>query len=86
MPANDKDELRDLILELTAKRGPDKTICPSEAARAYTDDWRDLMPVVRTAAGELQQQGKIKVLQDGNPVDIEAASGPVRLQFNPPTE
>ena len=43
--------LEDAITRLLDERGPDKTICPSEAARAVGGSgWRDLMPDARKAA------------------------------------
>ena len=45
--------LRDAILRLADERGPSKTICPSDAARAIGgDEWRDLMPDERETARE----------------------------------
>ena len=35
------------ILDLLARRDPGKTICPSDAARALSDDFRPLMDRVR---------------------------------------
>lgn len=73
---------RELILDLLAARDSGKTICPSEVARALdADNFRPLMPVVREAAGELVQEGRIEVTQRGAPVDITAVKGPVRLRL-----
>jgi hypothetical protein len=69
-----------VILDLVRARGPDKTICPSEAARRLDPDaWRALMPAVREAAATLQDQGRIAVTRRGRPVDPLAAKGPIRL-------
>lgn len=76
-----RQELRAAILELVRERGPEKSICPSEAARRLYDDWRDRMPAVREVAANLQRENKIEVLQGGNPVDPESASGPIRLHL-----
>ncbi|MEL7543449.1 MAG: DUF3253 domain-containing protein [Pseudomonadota bacterium] len=71
------------ILALTKARGPDKTICPSEVARSLAEDeavWRSLMPRVRDCAAELVDDGKIAILQKGQPVaDPRDVSGPIRL-------
>ncbi|GIV83976.1 MAG: hypothetical protein KatS3mg052_0983 [Candidatus Roseilinea sp.] len=73
-------ELTAIILRLLRARGPGKTICPSEAARAYApDDWRRHMPAVRQAALDLADAGQIVVLQRGRRVDGRSARGPIRL-------
>lgn len=71
-----------IILDLLAARQPGKTICPSEAARALAgdDDFRPLMPVVRNAARALVDAGRIEVTQDGRPVGLDDARGPIRLR------
>ncbi len=70
------------ILDLLAQRDPGTTICPSEAARALAGDagFRELMPLVRDAARGLVADGRIEVTQKGEPVDIDAARGPIRLR------
>jgi hypothetical protein len=74
--------LEDAILRLLEERGVDKTICPSEAARAVGgDDWRDSMPAVREAAQRLVVRGSIVVTQEGQIVDGNTARGPVRLRL-----
>lgn len=76
----DQAELQAVILRLLRDRGPGKTICPSEAARAYApDDWRRHMPSVRQAALDLADAGHIVILQRGSVVDGRSAKGPVRL-------
>lgn len=65
-------------------RDPDKTICPSDAARvAGGAEWRELMETARDVAAELARQGVLEVQQKGQPVDIEQARGPVRLARGP---
>lgn len=74
--------LRKAILQAVAARGADKTICPSEVARAASpggDTWRELMPEVRAEAHRLQADGLIDVTQKGEPVDPLSAQGPIRL-------
>jgi Protein of unknown function (DUF3253) len=72
------------ILALTTARGPGRTICPSEAARAVAAggdrDWRGLMPAVRRVAAALAAQGVLRITQRGEDVDIRAARGPIRLE------
>ena len=68
------------ILRLTAMRGAGKSICPSEVARSLSPQgWRELMPAVRQAAAELQDEGRIQVTQGGEKADARSARGPVRL-------
>ena len=56
--------IAECILTLAARRGPDKSICPSEAARALCPrSWRQLMQAVRDAAWQLVAQGKLIVTQ-----------------------
>jgi hypothetical protein len=73
--------LRAAILELLERRGPGKTICPSDAARAVAAaDFRPLMDTARDAAAELVADGEIEVTQHGEVVDITRARGPIRLR------
>jgi Protein of unknown function (DUF3253) len=69
------------ILDLLAERDPDKTICPSEAARvlAGESDFRPYMETVREAAAQLADAGRIEVTQKGRPVDVADVRGPIRL-------
>lgn len=75
------------ILALTAARGPDKSICPSEAARAAVArlslepaaGWRALSADVRAVAEALARAGRIEARQRGAPVQLETARGPYRL-------
>jgi len=77
----DQARLRALILELLERRGPGKTICPSDAARALAgDDFRPLMETARAAAAALVADGEIEVTQRGQVVDIAQARGPIRLR------
>ncbi|MEM8751358.1 MAG: DUF3253 domain-containing protein [Pseudomonadota bacterium] len=75
----DDQAIQSEILRLTARRGPGKTICPSEVARALASDWRPLMDDVRRAAAALAREGRIAVTRKGAPVDAERAAGPIRL-------
>jgi hypothetical protein len=73
------------ILNLLARRGPGKTICPSDAARVLGGDegFRPLMPLVREAARALVAARRIEVTRSGQPVDLEAARGAIRLRALP---
>jgi hypothetical protein len=84
MAAADPDSpqrAREAILRLLDERGPGKTICPSEAARALAGDadFRPYMEPVREAAAKLADAGEIEVTQKGRPVTIADARGPIRL-------
>lgn len=71
--------IAETLLDLAHRRGVGRTFCPSEAARALSEDWRDLMPEVRRVAARLRAEGRLQALQKGAPVDPEAARGPIRL-------
>ena len=73
------------ILDQVEARGPDKTICPSEVARALAPDGahQDLMPHVREAAATLAERGDLAVTQRGKKVDARTAKGPIRLGLRP---
>lgn len=74
-------QIKEKILELTLKVGPEKTICPSEVARIlWPDDWRDHMEEVRQVAIDLQAAGKIVICQKGVPVTDLQFKGPIRLR------
>ncbi len=66
------------IEEMLATRSG--TMCPSEVARAESDEWRDLMEPVRAAARRLEARGLLVFTQGGRVVDSSTAKGPVRLR------
>lgn len=69
------------ILTMATDRGADKTICPSEVARAMFDtEWRKHMDEVRQAAIVLQQECKVIITQKGEPVDVDYIKGPIRIK------
>lgn len=78
-------ELRAAILALARERGPAKTICPSDAARAVGGpQWRDLMDDARTEARELARCGDVEISQRGEVLDPDAPwRGPVRIRATP---
>lgn len=81
--ASDSDPaLEGVILRLLAERSADKTICPSEAARAAeAEAWERLMPRVRDAGRRLAAAGRIEVLQGGRVIDPATAKGPIRYRL-----
>ena len=76
-------DLRTAILELARARGPAKTICPSDAARAVGGDgWRDLMDDARETARDLARRGEVEITQRGDVLDPDAPwRGPIRIRF-----
>jgi hypothetical protein len=81
------DRIAEEILRQTEARGPDKSICPSEVARALDPEWQKLMTAVRRAAIRLAEQGRIDILRKGRPVPPDGVKGVIRLRLKPaPTE
>jgi hypothetical protein len=79
-------QIDETILALCAERGADKTICPTEAAKAVAtlrggDDlaWRDLLVFVRRAAVALAKTGRLVIYRKGKPVDPDDFRGVYRL-------
>ncbi|MEO1069202.1 MAG: DUF3253 domain-containing protein [Cyanobacteria bacterium J06638_6] len=73
------DSIRTTILKLLEHRGPDKTICPSEVARALSAEaWRELMPAVRATGIDLVAEGHIVATQKGQVVEPKTVKGPIR--------
>jgi Protein of unknown function (DUF3253) len=79
-------EIGAMILALTAARGPDKSICPSEVARALRPDWHRLMTAVRQEAVRLAGLGQVSILRKGLMVDPADVKGVIRLRHAPPGE
>lgn len=77
-----EDPIETAILDLVEQRGPEKSICPSEAAReAFGEDWNAHMRHVRAAAVHLARQGRIEILRKGKPVDPDDFKGVYRLSL-----
>jgi hypothetical protein len=74
------------IIRQTRDRGPEKSICPSEVARALAGGmdgpWRPLMGRVRAAALGLARDGAVEILRKGRalPPDQEP-HGVIRLRI-----
>lgn len=81
----DQDAIAAEILRQTGARGADKSICPSEVARALAPDgdaWRRLLGAVRATAIRLARDGRVEVLRKGRTVDPEAEiRGVIRLRI-----
>jgi len=69
------------IIRQTTARGADRSICPSEVARALDPDWRKLMAPVRRAAAHLADAGRIDILRKGKPVPAREMRGVIRLRL-----
>jgi len=68
------------IRTLLRARAAERSICPSEVARALAPDgWRPLMGPVREAAARMARSGEVLVTQRGVKADPLAARGPIRI-------
>ncbi len=86
IPDGTATALEAAILELLAERGPEKTICPSEAAKAVggresRHDWESLMEPARDAARRLAAKKRIVITQKDKIVDPVTATGAIRLRL-----
>jgi hypothetical protein len=77
-----EQRLRDTILRMARDRGPSKSICPSDAARAVGGEtWRDLMDDARDAARALARDGEVVITQGDDVLDPDATwRGPIRIR------
>lgn len=78
-----ESDLEAAILQLARARGPGKSICPSEAAKAVGQgrgvDWHGLMQPARRAAVRLALEGRAVILRKGKPVDPTDFRGVYRI-------
>jgi hypothetical protein len=66
---------------LTRHRSPDRSMCPSDAARIVGGPgWRRHMDLVREVAADMAERHVIEVTQRGEPVAGREWRGPVRLR------
>ena len=83
----DDAAIAEAMLDLVAARGAQKTVCPSEVARAlggpHPDGWGPLMQPVRRVAVRLAHAGRIAILRKGKPVDPDDFRGIYRLALPP---
>jgi hypothetical protein len=80
------DQAEQAILDLVTERGPEKSICPTEAARRLAgnpadDAWRRQLSPIRLAAQRLAKAGRIEILRKGRAVAPEDARGVIRLRL-----
>ena len=81
------ERLRAAILALAHARGADSSTCPSDAARAVTDDWRPLLPRARELARELARTGQVRLTQRNRLLDPDGEwRGPIRIRLPRPSD
>ncbi len=69
------------IFDLLAALEPGKSISPEQAARAADpDNWRRLLPQVRSTAVGLARQGRLVITRHGKPADPDVFKGVYRLR------
>ena len=82
-----ESDIASCLTQLATARGPNKTICPSEVARAlggpHPDDWGPLMPSVRRVAVRLMKEGAVVIRRKGRPVDPDDFKGIYRVSIAP---
>jgi hypothetical protein len=79
-------ELTATILNLCGQATPPRTICPTDAAKAFAQArgedalaWRAHLQDVRRAAVKLAQAGRLVIYRKGKPVDPDDFRGVYRL-------
>jgi hypothetical protein len=84
--------VEDTLLELLAdkgekERGARRTASPEDVARAVdAENWRKILPQVRSTAVGLARQGRVVILRKGKPADPEGLKGVYRLALPSPEE
>ena len=84
--ADSPQSLAATVLKLCAAAGSQRTICPTDAAKAYAEargegalGWRSHLQDVRHIAVALANEGRLIVYRKGKPVDPNAFRGVYRL-------
>ena len=82
-PEGSRTRLESAVRALLATRGPDRSICPSDASRvAGGERWRSLMGPARQVARELASAGEVVVTQKGAELSPQDEwKGPVRIRL-----
>jgi hypothetical protein len=80
------DPAEQAILDLVMERGPEKSICPTDAARRLAGNpadeaWRSKLSPIRLAAQRLAKAGRIDILRKGKKIAPEDARGVIRLRI-----
>ena len=75
------------LLGMLERRGPGKTLDPSEVARelggSKPDGWSPYMPAIRRVAVRLAKAERLVILRKGRPVDPDDFRGVYRLGLPP---
>ena len=75
------EAITNAMLRIAAERGPEKSLCPTDVARAVSaENWRPLLGAVRKVAADLARQGKIEILRKGKPISPDEIRGVIRLR------
>lgn len=75
-------EIQACLWRLVSDCGPNKSICPSEVARALSaSNWRELMEPVRRVGTQLAKAGHIEITQKGVVVHPDEVRGPIRYRI-----
>lgn len=84
--ADSPPSLAATLLALCAETGAARTICPTDAAKAYASArgedglaWRSHLQEVRRAAVRLAREGRLVIYRKGKPVDPDDFRGVYRL-------
>ena len=74
--------IRSAIAALLAHRGPQRSICPSDAARVVGGtSWRPAMEPVREAARDLARRGEVRLTSGQRELDPDGEiRGPIRIR------
>ncbi|MDE3176436.1 MAG: DUF3253 domain-containing protein [Pseudomonadota bacterium] len=78
--------LADTLIALCVEAGPARTVCPTDAAKAFAaargEDalgWRSHLQDVRRTAVKLAREGRLVIYRKGKPVDPDDFRGVYRL-------
>jgi hypothetical protein len=84
--ADSPKSLAATVLTLCAEAGPSRTICPTDAAKAYAEargegplGWRSHLQEVRRVVVGLANEGRLVIYRKGKPVDPNEFRGVYRL-------
>jgi hypothetical protein len=74
--------VEETIFSLLAAKEPGKSIAPEEAARALDpENWRKVLPQVRSTAVGLARAGRLVITRHGKPADPDSFKGVYRLRL-----
>ena len=86
MSEPESPNLETTLIALCLDAGPTRTICPTDAARAFAQSrgedalgWRGHLQDVRRTAVRLADEGRLVIYRKGKPVDPNAFRGVYRL-------